>query len=277
MIFMITQFIIDLFPENDKENGFQKPYGYIFRGIFMKWLKSYDLKITDRLHHLQPKGTPLFFQKYALRYKRIYKNLKSQDNKKQEGMRYIINSFDSEISQTLVDFMYKQEQKKFQLGPQVALIKKVIIRQIDWNQLKKDAIPIKSIKMAFKTPVSFNIMGVDFEMRIPLPIYVFNSLMKQWNQHFLGKDDEIPREFYQWVENNVFLGTFRLESLAWKTKKPVPFIGSVGAVNYIVKHPEKKYCEWMHILSRFAEYCGIGLGRTAGFGQTDIITFVPLK
>ena len=51
-------------------------------------------------------------------------------------------------------------------------------------------------------------MGNDFELRFPLPEYVFGNLYNQWNHLFKDTSLEIDLGFYDWIKANVCVDLF---------------------------------------------------------------------
>lgn len=284
----ITQFQFDLFPNDPATPYFIKPNGYLFRGIFMNWLKSFDQTLGDKLHKKQPKDTPLHVMKYALQQQYInlggqqsgntrlnhgkgnVDHLQSKLNTPQ-GVRYTINSMDDEISQGLLTFMLNQKDQAIQYGPQKAIITQVQIRQINLDEIITQAEPIKEIKIRFLAPTSYNMMGIKSEMRFPLPKYLFGNLSRLWNMIFNGTSHEIPREFYSWVEEHISTSSYQLQTKAWPINKNKPFVGFTGWVNYFVDDIESEFNIWLIRLLKFAEYSGTGKNRTVGFGKIKML------
>ena len=284
----ITQFQFDLYPNDPTTPYFIKPNGYLFRGIFMNWLKSFDQTLGDKLHKKQPKATPLHVMEYSLQQQ--YINLGDRNSGKNNsnhgkrdpeyfrsrqntprGLRYTINSMDDEISQGLLSFMLNQKDQNIQYGPQKAIITQVQIRQISLDEIIDQTEHVKEIKLRFLTPTSFNIMGVKNQMRFPLPQYFFGNLSRLWNMVFKGTSHEIPREFYSWVEQNIFISSYELKTRAWKTGKNKAFIGFLGWISYVTDDLEHEYNLWLNRLVKFAEYSNTGKDRTAGFGHVKIL------
>ena len=297
----ITQFQFDLYPNDPNTSYFIKPNGYLFRGIFMNWLKSFDQKLGDKLHEKQPKGTPLHVMEYSLQQQYLHldgrrtrhtnenrgKNEKKGENGENErgnsgsrtrsrynapqGLRYMINSMNDEISQGLLTFMLNQKDQFIQYGPQQAIITQVQIRQISLDEIISQKERVKEIKLRFLTPTSYNMMGVKSEMRFPLPQYLFGNLSRLWNMYFKDTPNEIPRDFYNWVGEHVFISSYELKTKAWHTDKGKPFSGFTGWISYIVNDSEHEFNLWLTRLAEFGEYSGTGKDRTAGFGRIKFL------
>ncbi|MHA1887263.1 MAG: CRISPR system precrRNA processing endoribonuclease RAMP protein Cas6 [Promethearchaeota archaeon] len=279
----LTQFIFTLYPHESTGPFFLKPYAYIFRGIFMDWLKQYNATIGNLLHQKQPKDSPLFVLDYALQQKLHYPqqlnrrsgnnrfrsstNSTGSRNSKVEKITYIISSLNDNISRTLLDFILQQKESTIQYAMQKAVITQVEIKQKSLKDLVQSATIIPSLSVKFLSPTAFSIRGRNSTMRFPLPEYFFPNLAKLWDSVFAGTEMAVPTEFFEWVSKNVSVSSYQMKTHAWSMGKNVKFAGAMGWIKYLNEDVENPMGKWLDILTRFGEDMNTGNGRTAGFGH----------
>ena len=279
----LTQFIFTLYPHESTGPFFLKPYAYIFRGIFMDWLKQYNATIGNLLHQKQPKDSPLFVLDYALQQILHYSQqlnrragnnrfrnstkFKESRNSKVEKITYIISSLNDNISRTLLDFILKQQDSTVQYAMQKAIITQVEIKQKSLKDLVETAKELPNFSIRFLSPTAFSIRGRKSTMRFPLPEYLFPNLAKLWDSVFAGSELAVPPDFFEWVSQNVSVSSYKMKTHAWSMGKEIKFAGAMGWIKYINEDVENPMGKWLDILTRFGEDMNTGNGRTAGFGH----------
>ncbi|WP_457556508.1 CRISPR system precrRNA processing endoribonuclease RAMP protein Cas6 [Candidatus Harpocratesius sp.] len=285
---MLTQFIFTLYPHESTGPYFLQPYAYIFRGIFMNWLKAFNSTVGDDLHKKQPKDSNLFMLEYALQQELHYAFSSNQNpttNSSRTHQRnrshsrrsmvnkiiYKISSLDDSISQALLNFLLQQRDTTIQYAMQKAIIAQVEIRQKSLIDLIKTENRPKSLKIRFLTPTAFSIRGKKTMMRLPLPEYLFPNLAKLWDSIFEETDYQIPDSFFEWVNQHVSISSFQLKTHAWDMGKDIKFTGASGWIKYINDDSDNPLSVWLDVLTRFGEDMNTGNGRTAGFGQFKVI------
>jgi CRISPR/Cas system endoribonuclease Cas6 (RAMP superfamily) len=307
----ITQISFDLFPSEQAGSRFLTPYCYIFRGILLDWVNQYNQPLADHLHS-KTRGDLPALREYAIQRENLYTTQTGVQNRRPfnernypkgpDGLRFYVNLLEPEISREFLSLLLEHNEQQVQFGPQIAIITSVKIEQINLIALYNAAQPVHEITVRFDSPTNFNVMGKDYEMRFPLPVYVFGSLYKQWNLRFRGTPYEIPTEFYAWMEQYVSATSYELATKAWEMGKDKKFVGCTGWVNYVVHAPitvhkaptaaegsestppteltepnlalvqgddiarNARFAKFLSLLVSFGHYAGVGAGRTAGFG-----------
>lgn len=290
----LTQFIFTLYPHESTGPYFLKPFAYIFRGIFMDWLKEYDAKIGNSLHEKQPKDTPIFVLEYALQqylhysqssnlngrnapqnrsnhynptYRSNFSRSRGSRDSHVDKITYVVSSLNDNISHTLLDFILQQQETTIQYAMQKAVITQVEIKQKSLKDLVQSAAVLPALSVNFLSPTAFSIRGRKSTMRFPLPDYFFPNLAKLWDNIFSGTDMAVPPGFFDWVSQNVSVSSYKMKTHAWSMGKDVKFTGAMGWIKYINEDSDNPMGKWLDILSRFGEDMNTGNGRTAGFGH----------
>ena len=95
-----------------------------------------------------------------------------------------------------------------QFGPQQAVIAHVSLENITLENLVTNTRPVHAVELNFLSPTNFSMMGNDFELRFPLPEYVFGNLTINGNHLFKDTSLEIDLGFYDWIKANVCVDLF---------------------------------------------------------------------
>jgi CRISPR/Cas system endoribonuclease Cas6 (RAMP superfamily) len=314
----ITQITFDLFPAEQGGSRFLTPYCYIFRGILLDWVNQHNKPLADQLHQNIRNELPAL-REYSIQKENLYTTQTGVQQRRPfnernnprgpDGLRFFVNLLDPTVSRDFLSLLLEHNEQQVQFGPQIGVITSVKIEQINLVNLYNTARPVHELTVQFISPTNFNVMGKDYEMRFPLPTYVFGNLYKQWNLRFRGTPYEIPADFYDWVDQNVSVTSYDLDTKAWEMGKEKKFVGCVGWANYVVHVPitfpklgtatsspspgelEKaqnpdadpdseadtvkkniQYAKFLALLITFGQYAGVGSGRTAGFGRIRLFS-----
>jgi len=122
--------------------------------------------------------------------------------------------------------------------------------------------PPRRMGFQITSPLVFHSQGLS--QPLPLPGWVFSSLLERWNAF---APMALPEELRRFAETSLALSRFELRS------RPVPFkqgglrIGCVGQVMYTATHYDRFWLAPLHALAAFARFAGIGAGTAQGLGQ----------
>ncbi len=127
----------------------------------------------------------------------------------------------------------------------------------------------RTLTIRFSSPTTFKKTG-DLQVPLPLPEYVFGSLMDRW-QAF--SDSMIPAEALRaFVSKQVVIQrhNIRTQPMRFSRAGRGNMVGFVGEVRFQALRSEAPYLGWLHALAQFATYSGIGAKTTMGMGQIAV-------
>lgn len=128
------------------------------------------------------------------------------------------------------------------------------------NLIRREPEPFVTIE--FATPTAFKSAGLTVPM--PLPNFVFGSLVERWNTFSTVPLDPEMRQF---GGEGIAVSRYRMESIAVDQKNAAIRIGGVGQTTYRAVAPDRYFRCVMQMLSYFALYSGIGVQTAVGMGQ----------
>jgi len=265
----------ELYPEDGRIKPYDHPYGYIFRGIIMKWLSAIKPKLVHELHE----------------YKKIRPySINCIFHKKIPKIDFIIVSYDEKIRDALFQDLLTTEKAKIKIGQKDYYISQVRFERINIRDLIDQSNPVKSFNINFVRPVYFNTSMGDYPVRFPIPVLLFGNLANLWNE-ISKKTPEIDRNnFLNWIKMHLYVSGYKMRSVRTEIGKHVPVVGGLGNATYRVTKINKNYykyflkelnrqydyefvnedylnnCHWLEILSKLGEYTNVGANRTAGMG-----------
>lgn len=119
----------------------------------------------------------------------------------------------------------------------------------------------RSIKLRFLSPTTFRSAGKN--VPLPLPHFVFGSLLEEWNSF---APFALGLEVREIIEKAVAVSGFRLHSelISITGGKQVGFMGHC---TYTVTEENPFALACLHLLADFAFYSGVGAKTTMGMGQ----------
>ena len=271
----------ELYPEDGRIKPYGHPYGYIFRGVIMKWLSDIKPELVHKLHEFEE------IRPYSINYI-IHKKVPKLD--------FIIVSYDDEIQDALFQDLITSEKNIIHIGQKDYYISQVRFERINIRDLIDQSNPVKSFNLNFIRPIYFNTSKGDYPVRFPIPILLFGNLAKLWNET-AKNTSEIDRDnFLNWVNVHVYVSGYKMKSVRTEIGKPKPVVGGLGNVSYRVVKINKHYykhmlkemnreydykfvnddysgnCRWLEILCKLGEYTNVGANRTAGMG---VIHYYP--
>ena len=271
----VTQFCFDFSLKNPNIHSdlrSLKPFGYLFQGILMQWFREHQQEMGNRLHGQRPPEQKFFFHEYAIQMQRLqFHQSISHADLNRPILRGIINCFDTGIADSILAFMFSTQNRTLRFGQEDLVITQVELKQISLLDLVEHAKNTSHHQVQFLTPTAFSRMGLEIQLRIPLPTSIFGTLSKQWDNLFAGTTLTTPKGFFEWINTAISISSYNIQTQAWPMGKNIKLTGATGWVKYAI-HPTKtpmtnKYEKWVDILLHFGEYANVGERRTAGFGH----------
>ncbi len=264
-----------LYPEDRRIKPYEHPYGYIFRGVIMKWL-----------HEIKPDLVHVFHEREKIRPYSINFII----NEKIPKLDFILTIYNDNMNDALLNDIISSKKNSLVLGQKQYNISKIGFERIDLRNLIEQARPIKLFRIRFFRPVYFNTSMGDFPMRFPIPIIMFGNLSRIWNNIMNGESEIELEEFQDWVNAHVYVSSYKMRTVQSEIGKPKPVVGGIGNVSYTVSKINRKYyvhllerldknydyehvnqdfedkCRWLDILCKLGEYTNVGANRTAAMG-----------
>jgi len=134
------------------------------------------------------------------------------------------------------------------------------------QRLSQDDRLRESVSLRFWSPACF----IENKQSLPLPIprYVFGYLTNKWQ---LASPLPLPVEDVQHFVESIHLAYARLETRVVDLQK-YRRVGFFGTARFAL-HPALPliYRQSLHLLARFAFYCGVGSHTTMGMGQATLL------
>ncbi len=122
--------------------------------------------------------------------------------------------------------------------------------------------PAFRIKLEFASPTTFRSQGRSRPM--PMPEWVFGSLLDRWNSFSPIQAAEEMRRF---AAECVAMSKFRLRTRAIPLKNKVVQMGCVGRADYVCLHRDNYWASMLNMMADYAFYSGVGYQTTKGLGQ----------
>lgn len=265
----------ELYPEDGQIKPYEHPYGYIFRGVIMRWLKEAKPELVHQLHaygEMRP---------YAINCI-IHKKIAKVD--------FILVTSQDDLSDALVQDLLLHKKIFLRIGQKNYYFSKIKIERLDLRFFLEHVRPVKGFNINFVRPVYFNTSMGDYPVRFPIPTLLFGNLANIWNK--ISQDNcEIPRQdFVNWINTHLYVSGYNMKSVRVEIGKFKPVVGGLGNASYQVSKINKVYykhyleqlnkpndydfinqnyannCCWLEILCKLGEYTNTGANRTAGMG-----------
>jgi len=130
-----------------------------------------------------------------------------------------------------------------------------------WALVEED-LPSK-IRVKFFSPTTFRSSGRNTPF--PLPKLVFQSLLSRWNRYACTHPSSELRDI---IEDEMTLSRYELRTRMMDFGK-YRQVGFVGECEFMLpKGIDRRLTRWIHLLSDFAFFSGVGYKTTMGMGQT---------
>ena len=249
--------IFELIPEEGVIDRYYSAYPYIFRGIFMDWLREIAPRFIHDLHEYE-KIRPYSINR-IIDLNRI---------------RFILTIFHENISESIMESILRGEKDQFNIGGKKFILSTIKFEKITLKQIIDDSRSVQMFNIRFITPVYFNTSKGDYQVRFPLPILLFGNLANIWNFIASGEAEINRKPFLEWVKMYVYFSSFKIETKESTIGKMKPVVGGLGKITYTVQDNNANYCCWLEILCRLGEYTNVGGNRTAGMG---VMRYQPKK
>ena len=273
----------ELYPEDGQIKPYEHPYGYIFRGVIMKWLSEIKPELIHILHEYEQ------IRPYSINCI-IHNKIPKID--------FILVSYEENLSNTLLQDLISTERVKLKIGQKDYYISQIKFERINLSQLIEQAKPIKSFNINFPTSVYFNTSMGDYPVRFPIPNLLFGNLTNIWNDMNKDNSGMDKDNFINWINAHMYISGYNMKSVRREIGKPRPVVGGLGNVTYNIKKINKNYykhyleriereydyefvnqdysgnCKWIEILCKLGEYTNVGGNRTAGMG---VMKYYPKK
>lgn len=124
------------------------------------------------------------------------------------------------------------------------------------------AAPAPRLTFHFVSPTTFKSAGRH--VPVPLPEWVFGSLLEKWNAF---APIALPPEARRFAEECLVLSSYKLESRIIPLKEGGLRVGGVGHARYTATNRDRYWLSVMHLLASFALFAGVGVGTGMGLGQ----------
>lgn len=118
-------------------------------------------------------------------------------------------------------------------------------------------------KLHFASPTTFR--SQDKSQPIPMPDWVFGSLVDRWNAF---SPVQIAPELRRFAAECVVLSHYRLRTRAVPFKDNVVQMGCVGRAGYVIVNRDRYWASLVNLLVAYSFYSGVGYQTTIGLGQT---------
>lgn len=118
------------------------------------------------------------------------------------------------------------------------------------------------ITLIFAAPTVFRSKGNY--MPLPLPRLVFEGLIRQWND---AAPSPVPQETINYIEENLVISRYQLQSERVDRGKRGGFPGFIGTCTYALRVRDRYWMGLVHQLAQFGFYTGVGRETAMGLGQ----------
>ncbi len=265
----------ELYPEDGRIKPYEHPYGYIFRGIIMNWLKEIKPALVHELHEFEE------VRPYSINC--IIQN-------KVPKIDFVLVSYDDALSDALLKDLLSSEKAKLKIGQKDYFISKISFERFSPNSFIEPSKPVNNFNVNFVKPTYFSSKIGNFPVRFPIPAVLFNNLANIWNSIFINQAEVDQDHLVDWINAHVYVSGYNMRSVKANIGKPSPVAGGLGNASYKVKKINEKYyeffvkemhqernldfvnenylnnCRWLEILCRMGELTNVGGNRTAGLG-----------
>jgi len=123
--------------------------------------------------------------------------------------------------------------------------------------------PTPYLSLQFSSPTTFKSEGKH--VPVPLPGWVFGSLLEKWNAF---APVALPPEARRFADECLALTRYRLSTQMLPLKESGLRTGAVGQARYTALNADRYWLSLMHLLANYALFAGVGAGTSMGLGQT---------
>ena len=252
---------------------YNRPFGYVFRGYLMNWLKELAPKKVHELHDynsIRPYSINSFYKR------------------KEHLLELTFIAFKSDLGELLYNDIIDNNKFIIKLRDNIFNINNIEYGPIDLKKVFEQAKPVQKFSIYFPKPTYFNTSKGDYPIRIPIPTIIFSNLSTLWNSVSKQKQNINENHFVKWLETHMYLSGHKIQTIPLTIGKDVPVVGFKGHTSFIIKELNYDFyeertikaaqedflsnCIWTDFLCKLAEYTNVGVNRTAGFG---IVNYYP--
>ncbi len=140
----------------------------------------------------------------------------------------------------------------------------------DWTTGVSDHNGRIEIGVKFMTPTQFSQFGSDKAYLLPSPEKIFPALLRVWNSIKGTTAVDRISDYYQWVEQNLYVTAHRIRTVKVSLGRNRSVIGFIGNAKYAVEGSDDPFIPLTVCLARFAEMSNVGKNRTAGLGKVKV-------
>lgn len=199
--------------------------------------------------------------------------------KKGQSIYFRVTSLTTEDSHILLESVFPNLQgemielahQPFYVEKNIEIQHKLSYQELIEKYFNVHVSPPVFIDIAFDSPTTFNTeYGV---MPLPIPILVFNSWLRHWNQF---AEKELPQEVKKIEEALISLSRYQklrtqvvtLTRGTPENPKKIPMIGFTGLCRFRINTTDSFWINTCHVLADFSVFCGTGVKTSYGLGQT---------
>jgi len=118
------------------------------------------------------------------------------------------------------------------------------------------------VSLQFASPTTFK--SGEKHVPVPLPAWVFGSLLEKWNAF---APVALPAEVRRFAEECLALTAYRLSTRMIPLKEGGLRAGAVGQARYTALNHDRYWLSLINLLADFALFAGVGAGTGMGLGQ----------
>jgi CRISPR-associated endoribonuclease Cas6 len=248
--------------------------GHLVRGALLNLIKNVDPELAQKLHEPHQQRPYSVTPATPVAHPRnIHENL--WWIQAGEHVRFHAGFLQDHIGEKAFQKILEDRQEiKFGETPFTPV--RIELKRTTHEELVKTAQPEPVITMRFHSPTQLPIIGREFPLLFPDPRYVYGNLARLWNQNAPPQVQVDTQQLHDWVEKNVYIRKYRLQTVEIDIGKQVKLAGFTGTLEYLLNSTEE-YAPWINILTRYATTANTGAKRTSGMGATQKIERLKLQ
>lgn len=125
----------------------------------------------------------------------------------------------------------------------------------------------KRLDFKFLTPTSFRKSNTNVYLPLPIPSYIFQSLINKWSEFSSFGEVKYPGEL-EFIDNSIFIAEHNIKTRLFYIDKG-KITGFIGTLS-IRTNNDEQLLKLISMLSHYSTYCGIGIKTSMGMGQVTI-------
>lgn len=248
--------------------------GYLIYSALLKKVKNHNPSVSKFIHQDQTSHVSISplkgeFKPKDRNRKQIFENT---------DYRFYFNLITADEAFVPIFKELVLNGENLQIGDAVLELREMEKEEIELEDLIIQRLP-KRLKFHFTSPASINYRNSGNIEMFPHREAVFKSLENSWNKHVheeLVMDlnvEEIKKNLVEQPKANTYqthnVVVSRKEHPEKNHKIPIKAFGFTGEIDYSFKEADEKLRYRLGILSRWANYAGIGSHTAHGCGSVD--------